>query len=99
MFYFEEIGARTVGHGAHFSIRAKGGNTGPRGPRRWRYKLAMKLHHRSKHSFAVQMVWFPQLAFQRDQQPNAPSPLDEVMAVVLNGHYFYEFTHIVCCPI
>jgi hypothetical protein len=29
MFYFEEIGARTVGHGAHFLIRAKGGNTGP----------------------------------------------------------------------
>jgi hypothetical protein len=29
MFYFEEIGAQTVGHGAHFSICAKGGNTGP----------------------------------------------------------------------
>jgi hypothetical protein len=45
------------------------------------------------------MEWFPQLAFQRDQQPKVPSPLDEVMAVVLNGHYFYEFTRIVCCPI
>jgi hypothetical protein len=45
------------------------------------------------------MEWFPQLAFQRDQQPKAPSPLDEVMAVVLNGQYFYEFTHIVCCLI
>jgi hypothetical protein len=39
------------------------------------------------------------LAFQRARQPNVPSPLDEVMAVVLNGHYFYEFTRIVCCPI
>jgi hypothetical protein len=29
MFYFEEIGARTVGHGAHIPIRANGGNTGP----------------------------------------------------------------------
>jgi hypothetical protein len=28
MFYFEEIGARTVGHGAHIVIRAKGGNSG-----------------------------------------------------------------------
>jgi hypothetical protein len=28
MFYFEEMGAQTMGHGAHFSIRGKGGNTG-----------------------------------------------------------------------
>jgi hypothetical protein len=45
------------------------------------------------------MVWFPQLAFQRAQQPNVPSPQDEVMAIALSGHYFYEFTCIVCCPI
>jgi hypothetical protein len=29
MFYFEEIGTQTMGHGADFSIRGKGGNTGP----------------------------------------------------------------------
>jgi hypothetical protein len=45
------------------------------------------------------MEWFPQLAFERDQQPKVPSPLDEVVAVVPSGHYFYEFTRIVCCPI
>jgi hypothetical protein len=45
------------------------------------------------------MEWFPQLALQRAEQPKVPSPLDEVMAVVLSGHYFYEFTRIVCCPI
>jgi hypothetical protein len=45
------------------------------------------------------MEWFPQLAFQRDQQPKVLSPLDEVMAVVLNEHYFYELKRIVCCPI
>jgi hypothetical protein len=45
------------------------------------------------------MVWFPQLAFQRAQQPKVPSPLDYVMAVVLCRHYFYEFSHVVYCPI
>jgi hypothetical protein len=42
------------------------------------------------------MVWFPQLAFQRAQQPKVLSPLDKIMAVVPSGHYFYEFTRIVC---
>jgi hypothetical protein len=42
------------------------------------------------------MEWFPHLAFQQAQQPKVPSPLDEVMAIVLSGHYFYEFTRIVC---
>jgi hypothetical protein len=45
------------------------------------------------------MVWFPQLAFQRAQQPKAPNPQDEVMAVVPRRHYFYEFSRVVCCPI
>jgi hypothetical protein len=45
------------------------------------------------------MEWFPQFALQRAQQPKVLSPLDEVMAVVLSGHYFYEFTRIVYCPI
>jgi hypothetical protein len=45
------------------------------------------------------MEYFPQLAFERDQQPKVPSPLDEVVAVVPNGHYFYEFTLIICRPI
>jgi hypothetical protein len=45
------------------------------------------------------MQWFPQLALQRGQQPKVPSLVDEVMAVVLSGHYLYEFSRIVCCPI
>jgi hypothetical protein len=45
------------------------------------------------------MVWFPQLAFHRAQQPNVPNPLAEVMAVVPSSHYFYEFSRVVCCPI
>jgi hypothetical protein len=45
------------------------------------------------------MQWFPQLAFQRAQQPKVPSPVDEVMAVVLSGHYLYEFSRIICCSI
>jgi hypothetical protein len=45
------------------------------------------------------MEWFPHLAFQRTQQPKVPTPQDEVKAVVPSGHYFYEFTHIVCCLI
>jgi hypothetical protein len=44
------------------------------------------------------MVWFPQLAFQRAQQPKVPSPLDYVMAVVLSRHYSYEFSHVVYSP-
>jgi hypothetical protein len=45
------------------------------------------------------MVWFPQLAFQRAQQPKVPNPLDEVKAVVPRRHYFYEFSRVVYCPI
>jgi hypothetical protein len=45
------------------------------------------------------MQWFPQLAFQRAQQPKVPSPLDDVMAVVTSEHYFYEFSRIIGCPI
>jgi hypothetical protein len=45
------------------------------------------------------MEWFPQLAFERDQQPKVPSPLDEVMAVVPSRHYFFEFSRVVYCPI
>jgi hypothetical protein len=45
-----------------------------------------KLHHRPKPGFPVPMEWFPELAFERDQQPKVPSPLDEVMAVIPNGH-------------
>jgi hypothetical protein len=45
------------------------------------------------------MVWFPQLAFQRTQQPKVPNPLDEIMAVVPSGQYLHEFSHVVCCPI
>jgi hypothetical protein len=45
------------------------------------------------------MVWFPQLAFQRAQQPMVLTPLDEIMAVVPSSHYFYEFSRVVCCPI
>jgi hypothetical protein len=45
------------------------------------------------------MQWFPQLAFQRAQQPKVPSPVDELMAVVLSGHYLYEFSCIICCSI
>jgi hypothetical protein len=45
------------------------------------------------------MVWFPQLAFQRAQQPKVPSPLDYVTAVVPSGHYFYEVSRVIYCPI
>jgi hypothetical protein len=45
------------------------------------------------------MVWFPQLAFQRAQQPKVPSPLDFVMAVVPSRHYFFEFSRVIYCPI
>jgi hypothetical protein len=45
------------------------------------------------------MVWFPQLAFQRAQQSKVPSPLDYVTTVVLSGHYFYEFSRVIYCPI
>jgi hypothetical protein len=45
------------------------------------------------------MVWFPQLAFQRAQQPKVPNPMDEIMVVVPSSHYFYEFSRVVCCPI
>jgi hypothetical protein len=45
------------------------------------------------------MVRFPQFAFQRDQQPKVPSALDYVTAVVPSGHYFYEFSRVVYCPI
>jgi hypothetical protein len=88
-----------VGHGKHFLIHVKGGTTDPGWPRRWHYKLAMKLHHRSKHWFLVPKDWFPQLAFQRAQQPKVPSPLYEVLAVIPSGLYIYEFLHIVYCLI
>jgi hypothetical protein len=39
------------------------------------------------------------VAFQPDQQPKVLSPLDDVMAVVPSRHYFYEFSHVVSCPI
>jgi hypothetical protein len=45
------------------------------------------------------MVWFPQLAFQRAQQPKVPNPQDEFMAVVPRRHYFYEFSRVIYCPI
>jgi hypothetical protein len=45
------------------------------------------------------MMWFPQLAFQRAQQPKVLSLLDYVTAVVPSGHYFYEFSHVIYCPI
>jgi hypothetical protein len=45
------------------------------------------------------MVWFPQLAFQRAQQPMVLNPQDEVMAVVPRRHYFYEFSRVIYCPI
>jgi hypothetical protein len=45
------------------------------------------------------MVWFAQLAFQRAQPPNVLSPLDYVTAVVPSGHYFYEFSRVIYCPI
>jgi hypothetical protein len=45
------------------------------------------------------MEWFPQLAFQRAQQPKVLSPLDDVMAIVLSRHYFFEFSRVVYCPI
>jgi hypothetical protein len=45
------------------------------------------------------MEWFPQLAFQRAQQPKVLNPLDEVMAVVPSSHYFHEFSRVVCSPI
>jgi hypothetical protein len=45
------------------------------------------------------MVWFPQLAFQRAQQPKVPNPQDEVKAVVPRRHYFYESSRVVYCPI
>jgi hypothetical protein len=96
IFYFEEIGAPTVGHGTHFLIRVKGGNAEPWWPRRWRYKLALKFHHRSKHWFSVPKEWFPQSAFQRAQQPKVPSPLYEVIVVIPSGPYIYEFLRIVC---
>jgi hypothetical protein len=41
------------------------------------------------------MVWFPQLAFQRAQQPMVPSPLDEVIIVRPSGLYFDEFSRSV----
>jgi hypothetical protein len=45
------------------------------------------------------MVWFPQLAFQRAQQPKVPNPQDEFMTVVPRRHYFYEFSRVIYCPI
>jgi hypothetical protein len=45
------------------------------------------------------MEWFPQLAFQRAQQPKVPSALDEDIVVMLSELYFYEFSCIVCCRI
>jgi hypothetical protein len=45
------------------------------------------------------MEYFPQLAFERDQQLKVPSPLDEVVAVVPSKDYFYEFTRIISRPI
>jgi hypothetical protein len=45
------------------------------------------------------MVWFPQLAVQRAQQSKVPNTLVEIMAVVPSSHYFYEFSHVVYCPI
>jgi hypothetical protein len=45
------------------------------------------------------MEWFPQLAFQRAQQPKVLSPLYEVIAVIPSGLYIYELSHIVYCLI
>jgi hypothetical protein len=41
----------------------------------------------------------PSVSFATSPKPKVPSPLDEVMAVVPSGHYFYEFSCIMCCLI